>query len=88
MSKSSINLQDQFLNHLRKEKTSVTVHLLNGSKITGTIKAFDNFSILVKGENQYLIYKHSVAAIVPKKEIREFDIRENEEKKAEEAVNV
>lgn len=88
MSKSSINLQDQFLNHLRKEKTSVTVHLLNGSKITGTIKAFDNFSILVKGENQYLIYKHSVAVIVPKKEIREFDIRENEEKKAEEAVNV
>ncbi|MEK6584463.1 MAG: RNA chaperone Hfq [Nitrospirota bacterium] len=88
MSKSSINLQDQFLNHLRKEKTPVTVNLLNGSKITGTIKAFDNFSILVKGESQYLIYKHSVAVIVPKKAIRDFDVRENEEKKAEEAVNV
>lgn len=87
MSKSSINLQDHFLNHLRKEKTPVTVHLLNGSKITGTIRAFDNFSILVKGESQHLIYKHSVAVIVPKKEIREFDIRENEEKKPEEVVN-
>jgi len=88
MSKSSINLQDQFLNHLRKEKTPVTVNLLNGSKITGTIRAFDNFSILVKGESQHLIYKHSVAIIVPKKAIRDFDVRENEEKKAEEAVNV
>lgn len=88
MSKSSINLQDQFLNHLRKEKTPVTVNLLNGSKITGTIRAFDNFSILVKGESQHLIYKHSVAVIVPKKAIRDFDVRENEEKKAEEAVNV
>ncbi|MCC6545077.1 MAG: RNA chaperone Hfq [Nitrospirae bacterium] len=87
MSKSSINLQDHFLNYLRKEKTPVTVHLLNGSRITGTIRAFDNFSILVKGDSQHLIYKHSVAVIVPKKEIREFDVRENEEKKSEEVVN-
>ena len=87
MSKSFINLQDQFLNHLRKEKTPVTVHLLNGSKIAGIIRAFDNFSILVKGESQNLIYKHSVAVIIPKKAIREFDVRENEEKKPEEVVN-
>ena len=87
MSKSFINLQDQFLNHLRKEKTPVTVHLLNGSRIAGIIRAFDNFSILVKGESQHLIYKHSVAVIIPKKAIREFDVRENEEKKPEEVVN-
>ena len=87
MSKSFINLQDQFLNHLRKEKTPVTVHLLNGSKIAGIIRAFDNFSILVRGESQHLIYKHSVAVIVPKKAIRDFDVRENEEKKPEEVVN-
>ncbi len=87
MSKSFINLQDQFLNHLRKEKTSVTVHMLNGSKITGTIRAFDNFSILVRGESQHLIYKHSVAVIVPKKAIRDFDVREHEGKRPEEAVN-
>ncbi len=89
MSKSTINLQDQFLNHLRRERTPVTVHLLNGSKITGIIRGFDNFSILLKGgENQHLIYKHSVALIVPKKGIKEFDVREEEEKKIAEVVNV
>ncbi len=88
MSRMTINLQDQFLNHLRKERTSVTIHILNGSKITGIIRGFDNFSILLKGENQHLIYKHSIAMIVPKKGIKEFDVRETEEKKIEEAVNV
>ena len=88
MSRMTINLQDQFLNHLRKERTPVTIHILNGSKITGIIRGFDNFSILLKGENQHLIYKHSIAMIVPKKGIKEFDVRETEEKKIEEAVNV
>lgn len=88
MSKSSINLQDQFLNHIRKERTPVTIHILNGSKITGIIKGFDNFSILLKGENQHLIYKHSVALIVPKKAIKDFDIKEESEKKEGEVVNV
>ncbi|HKZ71532.1 MAG TPA: RNA chaperone Hfq [Nitrospirota bacterium] len=88
MSRTTINLQDQFLNHLRKERTPVTIHILNGSKITGIIKGFDNFCILLKGENQHLIYKHSIAMIVPKKGIKEFDVRETEEKKIEEAVNV
>lgn len=88
MSRMTINLQDQFLNHLRKERTPVTIHILNGSKITGIIRGFDNFSILLKGENQHLIYKHSIAMIVPKKGLKEFDVREAEEKKAEEAVNV
>ena len=88
MSRTTINLQDQFLNHLRKERTPVTIHILNGSKITGIIRGFDNFSILLKGENQHLIYKHSIAMIVPKKGIKEFDVRETEERKIEEAVNV
>ena len=88
MSRTTINLQDQFLNHLRKERTPVTIHILNGSKITGIIKGFDNFSILLKGENQHLIYKHSIAMIVPKKGIKEFDVRETEERKIEEVVNV
>ena len=88
MSRSTINLQDQFLNHLRKERTPVTIHILNGSKITGIIRGFDNFSILLKGENQHLIYKHSIAMIVPEKGIKEVDVRETEERKIEEAVNV
>lgn len=88
MSKSSINLQDQFLNHLRKERTPVTIHILNGSRITGIIKGFDNFSILLKGENQHLIYKHSIALIVPKRAIKDFDIKEESEMKEGEVVNV
>jgi host factor-I protein len=88
MSKPSFNLQDQFLNHLRREKTPVTVHILNGSKITGIIRGFDNFSILLKGDSQHLIYKHSVALIVPKKGVKDFDLREEEEKKIPEVVNV
>lgn len=100
MSKTTINLQDQFLNHLRKERTPVTIHILNGTKIVGVIKGFDNFSILLKGENQHLIYKHSVALIVPKKAIKDFDLRgeqpeekriedkNTEVKNAEEVVNV
>lgn len=87
MSKAIINLQDQFLNHLRRERTPVTVHILNGSNITGIIKGFDNFSILLKGENQHLIYKHAISLIIPKKAIKEFDLREQEEKKTEEVVN-
>lgn len=88
MKKTNINLQDQFLNHLRKEKIQVTIYLLNGSKIKGMIKGFDNFSILVKGENQQLVYKHSVAFIVPGKTIKDLDIKEEEEKQTEEIVHV
>lgn len=88
MSKTTINLQDQFLNHIRKERTPVTIHLLNGAKVTGVIKGFDNFSILLKGENQHLIYKHSVALIVPKKAIRDFDLRgEHPEEKKPQEIN-
>lgn len=87
MSRSTINLQDQFLNHLRRERTPVIIHILNGARITGIIKGFDNFCILLKGENQHLIYKHSVALIVPKRAIKDFDIKEESEKKIEEVVN-
>ncbi len=89
MGKTTINLQDQFLNHLRKERTPVTVHILNGTKIMGVIKGFDNFSILLKGENQHLIYKHSVALIVPKKAIKDFDLRgEHPEEKKQEEIRI
>ncbi|MBI5198017.1 MAG: RNA chaperone Hfq [Nitrospirae bacterium] len=81
MSKSSINLQDNFLNQIRKEKIPVTVHLLNGTKITGLIKGFDNFIIFLKNETQYLVYKHSVSAVVPQKNLKSFETHEGEEAK-------
>ncbi|MBI4714910.1 MAG: RNA chaperone Hfq, partial [Nitrospirae bacterium] len=81
MSKGGINLQDNFLNQVRKEKIPVTIQLVNGSKINGLIKGFDNFIIFLKNETQYLIYKHSVSAIVPQKNLRSFESHEGEDRR-------
>ncbi len=69
MGKSQVNLQDIFLNQMRKEKISVTVYLVNGARLTGTIKGFDNFVILMKQENQQLVYKHAISTIIPDKPV-------------------
>ncbi len=69
MGKSQVNLQDVFLNQMRKERIPVTVYLVNGARLTGTIKGFDNFVILMKQENQQLVYKHAISTIIPEKSI-------------------
>lgn len=69
MGKSQVNLQDIFLNQMRKEKIAVTMYLVNGARITGTIKGFDNFVILMKQENQQLVYKHAISTIIPEKPV-------------------
>ncbi|KJR42859.1 Host factor Hfq [Candidatus Magnetoovum chiemensis] len=63
------NLQDSYLNHLRKEKVSVVVYLTNGVRLKGTVKAFDNFVIILKEAKQQLIYKHAISSIVPDEDI-------------------
>lgn len=66
----SINLQETFLNQLRKNNVFVTVFLLNGFQLKGTIKSYDNFTILLESEGkQHLIYKHAVSTFVPAKSI-------------------
>lgn len=62
------NLQDNFLNQLRKEKIPVTIYLINGVRLKGVIKGFDNFVIILKENSLLLIYKHSVSTILPDKE--------------------
>jgi host factor-I protein len=64
-----LNLQDHFLNQLRKEKIPVIVYLTNGVRLKGLIKAFDNFVILLKETGQSLVYKHAISTIVPEKEV-------------------
>ncbi|MEH7261272.1 RNA chaperone Hfq, partial [Priestia megaterium] len=60
--KQSVNIQDQFLNQLRKENIYVTVFLLNGFQLRGLIKGFDNFTVLIESEGkQQLIYKHAIS---------------------------
>jgi host factor-I protein len=65
----SLNLQDNFLNQLRKNNTPVVVYLTNGVRLKGIIKGFDNFVILLKEHTQSLIYKHAISTIAPEKEI-------------------
>lgn len=68
----SQNLQDIYLNQLRKDKTPVIVYLTNGVRLKGIIKGFDSFVILLKENTQSLIYKHAVSTIIPEKDV---DIR-------------
>ncbi len=58
------NIQDAFLNTVRREKTTVTVYLLNGAKLLGRIKSFDKFSVLLEsGAQEQLIFKHAISTI-------------------------
>ena len=58
------NIQDAFLNTARRERANVVVHLLHGATLTGRIKSFDKFSILLDVSSQdFLIFKHSVSTI-------------------------
>ena len=60
------NVQDVFLNTLRKKKIPVTVFLSNGVKLQGNITSFDNFSLLLRrGPQVQLVYKHTIATVVP-----------------------
>ena len=64
------NLQETFLNQLRKDKLSVTVFLINGVKLQGIITWFDNFSILLKRDSHIqLVDKHSISTIMPSESI-------------------
>ncbi|MEO5598340.1 MAG: RNA chaperone Hfq [Novosphingobium sp.] len=64
--KASANLQDQFLNLLRKNKTPVTMFLVKGVKLQGIVTWFDNFSILLRRDGQsQLVYKHAISTIMP-----------------------
>ena len=65
-----INIQDTFLNQLRKEGIAVTVYLTNGFQIRGFVKAFDNFTIVIDSEGkQQLIYKHAISTFTPQRSV-------------------
>ena len=58
------NIQDAFLNTVRREKTTVTVYLVNGAKLLGKIRSFDRFSVLLEaGSHEQLIFKHAISTI-------------------------
>lgn len=66
----AINIQDHYLNQLRKERIVITVFLTNGFQLRGIIKAFDNFTVLLETEGkQQLIYKHAISTFAPSKNV-------------------
>lgn len=66
----SINIQDTFLNQLRKENVAVTVYLTNGFQIRGHIKAFDNFTIVIDSDGrQQMVYKHAISTFTPQRPV-------------------
>ncbi len=73
-SEKSQNLQDVFLNNIRKNKTPVTVFLVNGVKLQGIVTWFDNFSVLLRRDNHsQLVYKHAISTVMPTTPIQLFD---------------
>ena len=60
------NLQDSFLNQLRKDKSTVTMFLMNGFQLHGVVKSFDGFTVVLDSDGkQQLIYKHAISTVVP-----------------------
>ena len=74
MASSQSNLQDSFLNSVRKSKNPVTLFLVNGVKLQGIITWFDNFSVLLRREGTVqLVYKHAISTIMPAQPINLYD---------------
>jgi host factor-I protein len=63
-------LQDPFLNALRKEKIPVSIYLVNGIKLQGTVESFDQFVVLLKNSVSQMVYKHAISTVVPSRNVR------------------
>ena len=65
MEKAAQNIQEAFLNTARKEKTFLTIYLMSGVKLTGRIRSFDRYSVILESNNQeQLIFKHAISTVV------------------------
>ncbi len=74
MSSEKTNLQDVFLNYLRKNKVAVTVFLVNGIKLQGVIVSFDNFCLQLRRDGvSQLVYKHAISTIMPSDPVQLYD---------------
>jgi host factor-I protein len=77
------NLQDVFLNHVRKNKAPVTVFLVNGVKLQGIITWFDNFCVLLRRDgHSQLVYKHAISTVMPVAPIQLYEEKELEDAEA------
>lgn len=66
MTTKVINLQDSFLNQVRKENIPVIIYLINGFQLRGAVRGFDNFTVIIENDGkQQLVYKHAISTITP-----------------------
>jgi host factor-I protein len=74
------NLQDTFLNSVRKSKTPLTIFLVNGVKLQGVVSWFDNFCVLLRRDGQsQLVYKHAISTIMPAQPVQLYEPSEDED---------
>ncbi|WP_339828811.1 RNA chaperone Hfq [uncultured Parvibaculum sp.] len=80
MNEKTHNLQDTFLNHVRKHKTTLTIFLVNGVKLQGVVTWFDNFCVLLRRDgHSQLVYKHAISTIMPAQPVQLFEPETNGE---------
>ncbi|TLY48074.1 MAG: RNA chaperone Hfq [Gammaproteobacteria bacterium] len=70
-------LQDPFLNALRKDKVPVSIYLVNGIKLQGLVESFDQFVVLLKNSVSQMVYKHAISTVVPAKNVKLASVDEN-----------
>lgn len=74
MAEKSQNLQDVFLNAVRKARNPLTIFLVNGVKLTGVVTSFDNFCVLLRRDgHSQLVYKHAISTIMPSQPVQMFE---------------
>lgn len=74
MAERTQNLQDVFLNSVRKTKNPLTIFLVNGVKLTGVVTSFDNFCVLLRRDgHSQLVYKHAISTIMPSQPVQLFE---------------
>ena len=85
----SQTVQDVFLNHIRKNKTPVTIFLVNGVKLQGIVTWFDNFSVLLRRDGHtQLVYKHAISTVMPSTPIQLFEPEKDDNGEAGDAGDV
>jgi host factor-I protein len=80
MSDKKQNLQDTFLNSVRRSKTPLTIFLVNGVKLQGVVSWFDNFCVLLRRDGQsQLVYKHAISTIMPAQPVQLYEPTEDDD---------
>ena len=85
MTKNQVNLQDNFLNQVRKDNILVTVYLISGVQLKGMVRGFDSFTVVLEspGKPAQIVYKHAIASVVPMRPVNMMPREDREERPAQ-----